>query len=51
MTKAQKLSEMLINQIAATGSVKLAFDKIMGEGAYEKLAGDLYDELNANAGK
>jgi hypothetical protein len=51
MTKAQKLSEMILKELAATGSISIAFDKVMGEGAYAKLAGDMYDELNANAGK
>ena len=47
MTKAQKISEMLLDAIATTGSISEGFDKIMGEGAYEKLASDLYDALRA----
>lgn len=45
MTKAQKISEMILAELAATGSISQAFDKVLGEGAYEKLAGDLYDAL------
>ena len=45
MTKAQKISEMIMAELAATGSISQAFDKVLGEGAYEKLAGDLYDAL------
>ncbi len=45
MTKAQKISEMILHELAVTGSLTEAFDKVMGEGAYEKLASELYDEL------
>jgi hypothetical protein len=45
MTKAQKISEMILAELAATGSISQAFDKVLGEGAYENLAGDLYDAL------
>ena len=45
MTKAQKISEMSLNELASTGSISKAFDKVLGEGAYEKFASDLYDEL------
>ena len=41
MTKAQKISEMILAELAATGSISQAFDKVLGEGAYENLAGDL----------
>lgn len=47
MTKVQKISEMLLDAIATTRSISEGFDKIMGEGAYEKLASDLYDALRA----
>ena len=47
MNLTQKISEMILIQIAATGSIKAGFDKVMGEGAYEKMAGDLYDAMNA----
>ena len=45
MTKAQKISEMILIELAATGSSSQAFDKVMGAGAYEKLAGEVYDAL------
>lgn len=45
MTKAQKISEMILAELAATGSVSQAFDRVLGEGAYDKLASDLYDAL------
>lgn len=31
--------------------LRQAFDAVLGEGAYSKLVGDLYDELRAKAGK
>ena len=46
MNTTQKLSEMILIQIAATGSIKAGYDAVMGEGAYDQLAGDLYDSLN-----
>lgn len=45
MTKTQKISEMLLISIAATGSVRQAWEQVFGEGSYDKFAGDLYDEL------
>ena len=33
-------SDLLIN-----GDVKAAFDRVLGEGAYNKLAGELWEEL------
>ena len=45
MTKAQKISEMLLHELAVTGSITEAFDRVMGNGAYDKLASDLYDAL------
>lgn len=47
MTKAQKISEMIMIELAATGSITQAFDKVLGEGAYAKLAGEIYNELRA----
>lgn len=51
MTKAQKISEMIMIELAATGSMRQAFDKVMGEGAYDKLAGEIYDTIRANQSK
>lgn len=47
--KKQAISKALLNAIAATGSVKAGYDKIMGEGAYDALAGQLYDDVNNRA--
>ena len=51
MTKAQKISEIILIELAATGSMRQAFDKVMGEGAYDKLAGEIYDNIRANQSK
>ena len=40
------ISEKILTKFAETGSMRIAFDAVMGEGAYDKLADDLYDELN-----
>ena len=45
MTKQQKISELILIQIAETGSVKAGFDKVMGEGVFEKMAGEIYEAL------
>jgi len=45
MTKAQKISEMILHELAVTGSISQAFDKVLGEGAYDKLASDVYHAL------
>ena len=51
MTKAQKISEMILAELAKTGSMPQAFDAVLGEGAYMKLAGELYNELRAKSAK
>mgnify|MGYP006337312719 CR=1 FL=1 len=45
MTASQKISAAILANIAAGKSVKEAFDAILGNGAYEKLAGEVYDTL------
>ena len=51
MTKSQKISEMILIELAATGSMRQAFDKVMGQGAYDKLAMEIYYELRAKQSK
>jgi hypothetical protein len=51
MTKQQAISTMIANEFKANGGdIVKAFDKIMGEGAYMKLAGEVYNELRAKNG-
>jgi hypothetical protein len=45
--KNAKISEMILNEVARTGSVKLAIDSVLGEGRYDQIASDLYDQFNA----
>ena len=49
MTKAQKISELILNELAATGSIKQALDRVIGEGAYDKLAHEVYTELRSKS--
>ena len=49
MTKAQKISELILKELAATGSIKQAFDSVLGEGSYDKLAHEVYNELRARS--
>ncbi len=49
MTKAQKISEMILAELAKTGSMLQAFDAVLGEGAYMKLACELYEQLRAKS--
>lgn len=60
MTNEQKeILKRLMDKIASictvngwafgdTKAVKLAYDHVFGAGAYEKLAGEVYDELSQN---
>jgi hypothetical protein len=46
MTKQQAISAMIANEFKANGGdIVKAFDKIMGDGAYMKLASDVYHGL------
>lgn len=58
MTKTQAISKMILDKIQSVSSVngwafndatavKVAVDYVLGEGAYDKLVSDLYDELRA----
>lgn len=50
MTKQQQISLMIAVEYKANGGdIKAAFDKVMGKGAYLKLAGEVYNELRAKA--
>lgn len=60
MTKTEAISRMILDQLArsaaGTGNpctdavhVRAAIDAVLGEGTYDKLASDVYDELRAAA--
>lgn len=46
MTKHQAISAMILAAYNANGgNLPAAFDSVMGEGAYMKLAGEVYHQL------
>jgi hypothetical protein len=47
MTKTQAISQMILSRIAEGMTLREAFDAVLGQGAYDKLAFDLHDEFNA----
>ena len=47
MTKDQIISAKILLAMANGMDVQAAFDFVIGEGAYLKFAGDLYDKLRA----
>lgn len=50
MSKHQQISAKILQEMQANGgNLRAAFDAVMGEGAYMKLASDLYDALRAKA--
>jgi hypothetical protein len=44
--KNAAISQMIVKEMAANGGdIVKAFDKVMGEGAYMKLAGEVFQQL------
>ena len=43
------ISARIIAKVAELGDFRAAFDAVLGAGAYEKLAGDVYDTLTGKA--
>lgn len=41
--------ERIISDFVKTGSMREAYDAVMGDGAYKRLADDVYDGINARA--
>ena len=48
--KNAAISAQIMAHVASGWSLRAAFDAVIGEGAYAKLAGDVYDAIRANAG-
>lgn len=44
-----KISAAILANVAAGMTLPQAFDAVLGEGAYAKMAGELYDALRAKA--
>lgn len=47
--KNAAISAKIAAGVNAGMSLREAFDAVLGQGAYDKLAGDVYDELRAKA--
>lgn len=47
--KNAAISKMIATKIAQGMDLPAAFDAVLGEGAYMKLAGEVYNELRAKA--
>jgi hypothetical protein len=47
MNKNAQISMMILDRMARGMELRAAFDEVLGEGAYNKLAGEVYDELRA----
>lgn len=45
--KNAKISAMIISKMQQGMDIRAAFDAVLGEGAYMKLAGEVYDALRA----
>ena len=43
--KNKAISEMILERVERGESVKSAYDAVLGKGAYERLAGEFYDEI------
>lgn len=48
-TKGQVISEQIMAKLAETGSMRVAVDAVLGDGTYERLAGEVYKTLRAEA--
>ncbi|CAB3784149.1 hypothetical protein [Pararobbsia alpina] len=47
MNKNQIISARILAAVANGKTIEQAYDAVMGDGAYLKLAGEMYDELRA----
>ena len=45
MTAIQAISKAIIEKISCGMEVKQAIDAVLGSGAFDKLAGEIYDDL------
>lgn len=47
MTKQQAISALILAQVAQGKSIKEAFDAVIGEGSYDRLAGEIWEAFQA----
>jgi hypothetical protein len=45
MTKTQAISALILAEVASGKTIQQAFDAVIGEGAYERLAGEVWEAL------
>lgn len=45
MTKQQAISAMILARVASGETIQEAFDAVIGAGAYERLAGEVWEAL------
>jgi hypothetical protein len=45
MTKTQAISALILAEVAKGRTIQQAFDAVIGEGAYVKLAGEIWEAL------
>lgn len=45
MTKQQAISALILSQVANGKTIQEAFDAVIGAGAYERLAGEVWEAL------
>ena len=45
MTKQQAISALILTEVANGKSIQEAFDAVIGEGAYQRLAGEVWEAL------
>lgn len=50
MSKDQIISARILAAMASGMELREAFDSVLGEGAYMKMAGEVYDALRAKQG-
>ena len=45
MTKSQAISALILARVANGETLKQAFDAVLGAGAYDRLAGEVWESL------
>ena len=51
MTKQQAISALILAEVAQGKTIQEAFDAVIGEGAYKRLAGEVWEALYWNSGR
>lgn len=49
MTKNQQISALILAHVANGMTIREAIDAVFGAGAYERIAGEVYDAIRAKA--